>query len=120
MAANRQAKQKRVLEVLRAGNTRRAACAVAGIDKSTFYDWTEKDPTFSAAVEKAEAEAELEAVEIVRQAGREGWQPMAWWLERKRHEDWRRRDHVQQEITGAEGGPVRITEVVVEKPKESE
>lgn len=81
-----------VLEALRAGNTRRAAAAYAKIDQNTFYRWLDKG-TFRDDVEKAEADAEVRALAIIIRAAQGGtWQAAAWWAERRRPDDYGRRD----------------------------
>ena len=71
--------QARVVEALRAGNTRRAAAAYAGIAEKTFHSWMRRgkgtdsersqEPcyvTFVNAVEKAEADAEVANVALIQ------------------------------------------------------
>ena len=84
--------------LLAGGATRRAASAGAGINSDTFYDWLERDPTFSDAVQKAEADAELMFTSIVAAAASDSWQAAAWWLERRRPDDYGRRDRVELDI----------------------
>jgi transposase len=84
---------KALCEGLSTGNMRRAVCAFNGINTDTLYDWMKTKEEFSDAVRKAEAEAEYRNV-IKISLGRQGWQAAAWWLERKYHEDWGRRDRV--------------------------
>jgi hypothetical protein len=44
----------------------------------------------------AEASAEVRAVVTIRQAiNSNDWRAAAWWLERRRHEDWGRRDRLE-------------------------
>ena len=110
-----------LLEALRAGNTRKAASAAAGIHQDTMLDWVNADPAFSDQCVRAEMEAERAAVGRIREAGRghelirrdettttrkngdvvtrvqEEWsQPQwlaeAWWLERKNAEEWGKRE----------------------------
>jgi hypothetical protein len=78
---------------LEAGNMRRAVAAYCGINKDTIQDWLNNKPEFSAQVRKAEAKAEYRCV-IKVMFGQAGWQAAAWWLERKWHEDWGRRERV--------------------------
>lgn len=85
-----------ILTALRAGNTRTAAAAYARIDRSTFKLWLQRYPTFLADVEKAEADAEVAMVANIRKAVNDGtWTAAAWWLERRRHEDWGRKDRLE-------------------------
>jgi hypothetical protein len=83
-----------LLMALRAGNTRRASIAHAGIAIDTFYRWLAQNRTFSDAIKKAEADAEVRHVAIVAQAGQRSWQASAWCLERRRHEDYGQRRQV--------------------------
>jgi hypothetical protein len=89
-----------LLSALRAGNTRRAAAAHAGIDHATFYRWLADEATFRDAVEKAEAEADAEVrnVAIIAQAAPRSWQASAWWLERRRHDDYGQRKSIDFRI----------------------
>lgn len=87
------ATEKKILKALKDGNVRSTAAALAGISKETFYNWLAEFPDFSDAIKKAEAEAESVRVARIRKAGDEGtWQADAWWLERRRHEAWGRKD----------------------------
>lgn len=87
-----------LLDALRLGNTRRAAMAVADITSPTFYRMME-DVAFRTAVEKAEAEAEAAYVSGIAKAVNDGtWQAAAWWLERRKHEDYAQRSKVEMSI----------------------
>ena len=88
----RNGKRAAVLEALRQGNTRRAASEAAGIHHATFYRWIEEDATLNDAVKKAEADAEQEAIKHVRSAFGDSWQAAAWWLERRRRDDFGRNE----------------------------
>ena len=105
-------REARLFEALRAGNTRRAACAYAGIDQDTLANWMRRFSDFSDAVEKAEADAEIRNVAIIQKAASETWQAAAWWLERKKKQDWSAR----QEQTGADGGAVRVIVQYADEP----
>lgn len=84
-----------VLDALRHGNTRTAAAAAAGIARGQLYSWMERFPTFRDDVEKAEADAELAMVSKITTAAVESWTAAAWWLERRRPNDWGRVDRVE-------------------------
>lgn len=104
--------EQAVLEALKAGNTRTASAQLAGIAKSTFYEWlSDEDRTFSDAVEKAEAQAEAERVERIRKAGQGGcWTADAWWLERRRAQEWALRQRVEH--SGPDGKPIETRSAV--------
>lgn len=99
-----------LLTALRSGNTRRTAASYAEISHETFYRWFNEDVTFHDAVEKAEADAEARAVAIVIRAAQGGtWQAAAWWLERRRQNDYAL--HSKVEVSGPDGGPIKTEDV---------
>jgi hypothetical protein len=85
-----------LIQALNAGNTRRAACDYSGVSEDSFARWLARYADFADAVTKAEADAEVRNVAIIQQAASKSWQAAAWWLERRRHDDWRSRQEVQQ------------------------
>ena len=94
-AIDRERAKADILTCLKAGNTRRASAAYAGIDEDTLLIWFKKDSEFSESVRKAEADAEVRHVaNIAKAAGKGNWTASAWWLERKQYQDWRRRDQL--------------------------
>ena len=95
---------KRLTDALRGGNTRRASCAVAGIDQTTLANWLKQYSDFSYEVEKAEGEAEARNLAVIQDATKTTWQAAAWWLERKHKAEWSSR--VEQ--TGADGQAVKV------------
>jgi transposase len=97
-------REARLYEALRAGNTRKASSAYAGIDQSTLEAWMHRFPDFADAIVKAEADAEIRNVAIIQKAASDTWQAAAWWLERRRSADYRQK----QELLGADGGAVQI------------
>ena len=86
----------RILDLLRAGNTRQTAAQASGIDPGTLSGYVSRFPDFATAVKEAESEAESRHVaNIAGAAARGSWQASAWWLERRRYADWGRKDRVQ-------------------------
>lgn len=96
-------RERIILDAILAGNSRKVAAALAGIGERTLYDWEERFPQFSQALEKAEAEAETAMVQIVRGAAVDSWTAAAWWLERRRNETWGRKETLRQEHSGTVG-----------------
>lgn len=86
--------EQRICDALRSGNTRRAACAYAGIDEKTFANWLARFSDFSDAVKKAEGDCEVRNVAIIQKAAQTTWQAAAWWLERRQPEHWRQRQQI--------------------------
>ena len=90
-----------IVNALRAGNSRRDSALYAGVSETTFYSWMsrgrEGEPLYAEfleAVEKAEAQSVVRNVAIIQRAAEETWQAAAWWLERKRPDDWGRRQRM--------------------------
>jgi transposase-like protein len=84
-----------VCEALAAGNTRKAAARLAGVGRSTLYEWLQVR-SLADTVKRAEADAELEMVAAVRRAAQDArtWTAAAWWLERKMPDTWGKRDRL--------------------------
>lgn len=96
-----------ICRLLAAGTTRRAAAATVGIDQNTFYRWLERHGTFRDAVEKAEAEAQQRFERIVADAAGDGtWQAAAWWLERRRKDDYALKQTTVHE--GSDDAPLAV------------
>jgi transposase-like protein len=111
----------KIITALQAGNYREVACRYAGISNQTLRNWLKQAENpdappeyleFLAAIEKAEADAEVADIALIRRSAQDGqWQAAAWIRERKNPERWGRRDASKIEVTGADGGPVdmRVT-----------
>lgn len=109
----------RIVLAIRAGNYSKVAAEMAGIGETTFYRWLElggkenarKDfREFRESIKRAEAEAEVRSVALIRQAADSGtWQAAAWYLERKHGDRWGRNDKIRQEISGPQGKPVPLS-----------
>jgi len=96
---------------LRAGNTRTAAAGVAGVTRQTLYRWLDEDATFRDAVEKAEGNAESRMLRVIEDAAISGtWQAAAWWLERRRKDEYALKQ-IQQHEGNAEK-PLHVIQFV--------
>ncbi len=89
------ARMTALLTALENGCTRRAAAGAAGIHHATFYRWLDADATLRDAVEKAEDLAEAKFTAAVVAAVPRNWQAAARWLERRKHQDFGRRDALE-------------------------
>ena len=106
--------EKKLVDAVRAGNSREAAAKVSGISEATFYNWLSQGREakrgrfleFLEAIKKAEGEAEQKAMSRIVEAGQKHWQATAWWLERKYPNRWARRE--RHEVTGKDGGKLSI------------
>lgn len=92
-----EARTNAALTALENGCTREAAAGVAGVNRATFYRWMD-DATFRDAVEKAEQLAEAKFTAAVVYAIPKSWQAAAWWLERRRYQNYARRDQLEMRI----------------------
>lgn len=88
-----------ILRALEGGCTRRAASSAGDISHVTFYRWLDADVTLRTAVEKAEATAEQRFTEAVAKAVPKSWQAAAWWLERRQHTEYGKREHVTVDLS---------------------
>jgi transposase len=104
--------EERIVRAVRAGNHVEPACRSAGIGPSTYYRWLERGEReregpyaeFRAAVRRAEAEAEVHAVAVIRKAMTDDWRAALAYLERRHPGRWRRREALELEA-GAPGPP---------------
>ena len=64
LAMKVQVQQEAILLSLEAGSSRASACGAAGVGRSTFYEWMEKDEGFREAVQAVER-ALIDTVESV-------------------------------------------------------
>lgn len=91
-----------LLTAIRAGNRLPAAARLAGISPKTLSEWLRRGRGLDARaatpahmqlvddVELAQAQAEANALEMIRKAAMRDWRAAAWFLENS-HDDWRRR-----------------------------
>jgi heterodisulfide reductase subunit C len=108
-------------KVIAAGNYYQAACDYVGISYSIFREWIVKGEQaksgkyfdFSEAVKKAEAQAEIRMVQEWQKQMPENWQAIATFMERRYPDRWGRQDKSKVELTGKDGGAIKI-----ESPRE--
>ena len=91
-----------LLTAIGAGNRLPAAARIAGISPKTLSEWLRRGRGLDARaatplhtqlvddVELAQAQAESNALEMIRKAAARDWRAAAWFLENS-HDDWRRR-----------------------------
>lgn len=90
--------QAKIVEAIRGGNYREVAAEWAGIGERTFQTWMAgQKPAhleFQRAVIEAERAAEIRAVALIMKAAANDPKHAEWWLERKFHDRWGRKDKV--------------------------
>lgn len=97
------------------GNFIETSLALAGLPKSTFYEWCKKAHAgeiryqkFLEAVVKAEAESEKKKVGYIEKVAPYDWRAAAYLLEKRHKTRWEKRDKL--ELTGKDGEPVQLHE----------
>jgi hypothetical protein len=98
--------RKKLIDATLAGCTLKDTAACAGISMDSFYRYRAKDPELAAALAQAEGTAAVGYTFVVKRASDNGdWRAAAWWLERRRPEEWSlKRIH---EVSGTDGSPIR-------------
>lgn len=86
--------EEAILVALRAGSTRSAAAEYVGVSRVQLWRWMQSDATFRNAAARAEAEVEVFYTGILRKAAVDDWRAAFAWLERRRVDDWGRKDRV--------------------------
>lgn len=87
-----------IVKYVRAGNYRKVAAEGAGVSYATLGSWCRNHPDFVDRLKEAESEVERELVDAVLLKVKDDPQHAKWWLERKAHERWGRRDVQKQEL----------------------
>lgn len=97
------ARVRAILKEIEGGAFRSRAARLAGISRDTFARWLkegERDALENVSsnerelyegLEAAEIKAEKEHIQNIRCAGKTDWRASAWWLERRLHNDYGRR-----------------------------
>ena len=123
--------QAKIIALLQRGNYIATACRAVGISRETFYTWLENGegrevitedgtvivydkPAYVEFREKVQVALALAEISLVHSArkGLDGWQAQMTMLERRFPQRWGRKDMSfnvnKTEVTGPNGGPVRI------------
>lgn len=106
---------KKLMEAIIDGNTYEAACNYAGISYSVFADWVRKGEEYTKMLEggqkgirwefinflkelnRAKAEAEVNLVKKIKEAGDKDWRANAFLLERRNPEQWAKKVFLNEE-----------------------
>jgi len=100
-----------VLKALESGHTRSAAAALAGMHRSTLWEWVTEDPDMAMACDIAEAMAEAKVADaLVTQAVGRDWKASITWLQHRRRTDWKP-PTITQEVSGPDGGPIELADI---------
>ena len=80
--------RRRILRAIRAGSYLEPACVAAGVGYSTYREWVRRFPKFRAAVERAQAVAEVRLVGLWRDAAVKDWKAAKELLARRHPDRW--------------------------------
>lgn len=97
--------------LIKLGNYNSTVCQYLGIGETTWYRWMEEGEKatrgikreFWESIKKAESHAEIRNVQIIQNAAQENWQASAWYLERKFHDRWGRKEKVDANVNHSGG-----------------
>lgn len=123
--------QRDMCAYLAEGNYLETACAMVGVSKAAVMTWLKnghkaadrwdrgyeldekekKYKRFTAAIKKAEAQAEAAALKELRLMAGEAWQSIAWRLERRHPSRWGRRQAIEHSTPA--GKPVQVQKIVI-------
>lgn len=106
--------REELLANLREAMSIRAACALSGVGKSTFYDWINQDDGFADDVEAAKRFSEAVMVSRIKALGEEkgDWRAYAWLLERRFPEEWSAKKEIELNQTVNDGGAALVIEMI--------
>jgi len=87
---------------LKAGNYDKTVCEFLQIHPSSWYRWLQEGEQatrglkkeFYDTVKKSRASAEISAVTGILNAGKENWTALAWFLERRFKDNWRKDEKI--------------------------
>ena len=102
--------KEEILENIKTGMTIEAAALLAGVARSTYYNYREKDPKFAEAADQASRFAEAVFLERIKQAAmdRVDWKAWAWILEKRFPDDYGKRQELQVNTTSASDGTAEV------------
>jgi len=80
---------RKILRGIRLGLSHNDSAALARVEGSTLDGWRLQDPRFAAALKRADAWAVAVRVKTIQDTA--DWRAAAWWLERRRNEEFGRR-----------------------------
>jgi transposase len=83
-----------LLKAIESGISIESACSIAGIHRSTWYEWRDR-PELQLQISQAIAKAEAALLATIRTAGETDWRASAWILERRYSDTWGKRAEIQ-------------------------
>ena len=112
--SKKDAVREELLANLREAMSIKAACALSGVGKSTFYDWVNEDSEFASEVEAAKRFSEAVMISRIKALGEEkgDWRSYAWLLERRFPEEWSAKKEIELNQTVNDGGAALVVQMI--------
>ncbi len=112
--SKKEAVREQLLANLREAMSVRAACALSGVGKSTFYEWVNDDKEFADEVEAAKRFSEAVMISRLKALGEEkaDWRAYAWLLERRFPEEWTAKREIELNQTVNDGGAALVVQMI--------
>jgi len=99
-------------QLIAKGMTEEQACLRVGVNLNSFRTARQRNPEFELAVKLAQANFLDQAIDIIAKGGR-GWQGLAWLLERRHGEQFRRNSGLE---VLAQVAPYNAADLLLRKP----
>jgi len=87
------------LKYIARGMTVKDAATIARINLSYVYAYRDKNPEFAKAMDTALIATDVRATMLVRRSMTKQWQAAAWWLERKRPDEFALKNKTELHLT---------------------
>ena len=87
-----------------------AAALLAGVCRTTYYNYRENDPKFAEEADQASRFAEAVCLERIKQAAMDkmDWRAFAWILEKRFPDDYGKRQELKVESTQSSDGTAEV------------
>ena len=102
--------KEEIIENLKTGMTIEASALLAGVCRTTYYNYRDRDPKFAEEADQASRWAEAICLERIKQAAmdRMDWKAWAWILEKRFPDDYGKRQELQVKTESSSDGTAEV------------
>ena len=102
--------KEEIIENLKTGMTIEASAVLAGVCRTTYYNYRDRDPKFAEEADQASRWAEAICLERIKQAAmdRMDWKAWAWILEKRFPDDYGKRQELQVKTETSSDGTAEV------------
>ena len=111
MMPKTQRHREELLENLRSGMSIVAACALASVSRSSYYNWI-KDADFNEEAQAAIRFGEAVHVARISTASVDDWRASAWFLERRFPNEWGPKQELNLQTSNQDGGASLVVAMI--------